>query len=248
MKSETISEELSNGEIVNAIETVIHPDITHLITEDDEPVDNLLSEKQQRLLTESLYAHTAWNKEGRTFIAAANVGIFAGVKSTPIAPDVLLSLDIADDAPLNLNETQAYFAWVFEKMPDVVIEIVSNRKGGEMARKMKKYAQLHIPYYAVFDPIRILSNEPFALFVLVGSTYKPHTDFWMEEIGLGLRLWEGEFEGHHYQWLRWCDDRGTIYKTGKELAEAAEQRANTAEERAKRLAEQLRALGITPEE
>ena len=34
----------------------------HLITEDDEPVDNLFSEKQQRLLTESLY--TSWDGPG----------------------------------------------------------------------------------------------------------------------------------------------------------------------------------------
>jgi len=31
-------------------------DIQDLVTEDDTPVDNLLSEKQQRLLTEPLYS------------------------------------------------------------------------------------------------------------------------------------------------------------------------------------------------
>ena len=34
----------------------IIPDVEHLITEDDTPVDNLLSEKQRRLLTEPLYS------------------------------------------------------------------------------------------------------------------------------------------------------------------------------------------------
>ena len=32
------------------------PDVSHLVTEDDEPLDNLPSEKQQRLLTETLYS------------------------------------------------------------------------------------------------------------------------------------------------------------------------------------------------
>jgi hypothetical protein len=39
------------------------PDIQDLITEDDTPVDNLPSEKQQRLLTEPLYS--AWAGPGK---------------------------------------------------------------------------------------------------------------------------------------------------------------------------------------
>jgi alkylated DNA nucleotide flippase Atl1 len=76
----------------------------------------------------------------------------------------------------------------------------------------------------------------------------------MEEIGLGLRIWEGVFEGNDLSWLRWCDQKGNLIPTGKELADAtnqralfAEERASTAEEYAIRLAEQLRSLGITPE-
>jgi hypothetical protein len=34
----------------------IAPNIDHIVTEDDAPVDNIFSEKQQRLLTESLYS------------------------------------------------------------------------------------------------------------------------------------------------------------------------------------------------
>jgi len=48
--------------------------IQHLITEDDTPVDNLPSEKQQRLLTEPLYSAWSGPGAGRTFLAAANVG------------------------------------------------------------------------------------------------------------------------------------------------------------------------------
>lgn len=56
------------------------PDISNLITEDDTPVDNIFSEKQQRLLTETLY--TTWRKTRGTdapFVALANVGLFYGV-------------------------------------------------------------------------------------------------------------------------------------------------------------------------
>jgi hypothetical protein len=52
------------------------PDIDNfddLVTEDDEPVDNIFSEKQQRLLTESLY--NGWKPE-QSFLTLANVGLF----------------------------------------------------------------------------------------------------------------------------------------------------------------------------
>lgn len=65
------------------------PDIAHLITEDDEPVDNLPSEKQQRLLTESLYSSWSGPGAGRTFLACANVGVFYQAKDPAIVPDVL---------------------------------------------------------------------------------------------------------------------------------------------------------------
>jgi hypothetical protein len=47
----------------SVVDTV--PDIHGLITEDDTPVDNLPSEKQQRLLTEPLYSAWAGPGAGR---------------------------------------------------------------------------------------------------------------------------------------------------------------------------------------
>jgi hypothetical protein len=99
-----------------------------------------------------------------------------------------------------------------------------------------------------------LRGDRLTLYVLHGSKYQVHGDFWIEEVGVGLRLWEGEYEGMTATWIRWSDDRGNIFPTGKEKSEQekarAEQeksRADLAEERANRLAEQLRTLGITPE-
>ena len=68
---------MSNGDTMSQPAMEIMTDIQCLITEDDTPVDNLPSEKQQRLLTEPLYSAWAGPGEGRTFLAAANVGIFA---------------------------------------------------------------------------------------------------------------------------------------------------------------------------
>ncbi len=76
------------------------PDETQLVMEDATPVDNIFSEKQQRLLTESLYS--SWRGPGaeRPFLALANVGVFYALAKASLVPDVLLSLDVQAPADL----------------------------------------------------------------------------------------------------------------------------------------------------
>jgi hypothetical protein len=49
------------------------PDLSALVTEDDTPVDNLFSAKQQRLLVEPLYTSWSGSGEGRPFLVEANL-------------------------------------------------------------------------------------------------------------------------------------------------------------------------------
>jgi Uma2 family endonuclease len=255
----------------------LYVETDHLITEDDEPVDNVFSEKQQRLLVEPLYTGVSlWNTPPeRTFIACCNVGIFAANQNPAIVPDALLSVNVSNRRTMDFGKIWSYFAWYFGKLPDVVIEIVSNRKGGEMERKVREYARLHIPYYVVFDPFGELRGETLVLHELYRGVYKPVSDFWFEELNIGLRLWEGEYEDIQDRWLRWCDARGNVIPTGVELSAQERSRADEAvsradeavsradeavsraseldselqaeRERSARLAEQLRALGINPD-
>ena len=74
--------------------TIEAPDISHIITEDDTPVDNMFSEKQMRLLTHTLYASWPGPGDGRPFVAMANVGLFFAIHAPPLVPDVLVSLDV----------------------------------------------------------------------------------------------------------------------------------------------------------
>lgn len=53
-------------------------------------MDNLASEKQQRLLVSSLYS----SLENEIFLAAANVGIYYIYGETAIVPDVFISFDV----------------------------------------------------------------------------------------------------------------------------------------------------------
>jgi Uma2 family endonuclease len=208
------------------------PDYDQFVTEDDAPVDNFFSEKQQRLLTEPLYSARVAERLGRPLLAAANVGVFYGEGQPAIVPDALVSLDVELAADLWPKPNRSYFIWRFGKPPDAVVEIVSNREGGELGSKRERYAQLGVAYYVVFDPQRVLGEELLRCYELRGRTYAPCAGGWLGDVGLGVRLWEGEYEGVKAVWLRWCDQEGNVIPTGAELAEAERQRAEEEQRRA----------------
>jgi Uma2 family endonuclease len=215
--------------------TVKSPDISHLVTEDDTPVDNLGSERQQRLLSTTLYS--SYPEE--TFLAAANVGIYYSISEPPVVPDVFLSLGVQFPEDCWEKKNRCYLMWEFGKPPEVALEIVSNKKGGELSTKLDIYQQMRVLYYIVYDPKQRLGESLLRVFELRGLRYIELEQPWLEQVNLGLTFWEGRFEGTQRTWLRWCDEGGNILKTGDE-------RAQTAEEKANKLAEQLRALGVDP--
>jgi Uma2 family endonuclease len=215
------------------------PDISHLITEDEEPVDNIFSEKQQRLLTEPLYSSWPGPGQNRKFLACSNVGIFYIARNPAIVPDMLLSLDIEAHPDWWAKEHRSYFLWEFGKSPEVVIEIVSNNVGEERTGKFDKYARVHALYYAIFDPEQILSEELLGIYRLNGFRYEPFEIGNFPEVGLGLTLWEGEFEGMTNRWIRWVDAAGNLIPTGRERAllehaEKEKERAEKEKERAEK--------------
>lgn len=92
------------------------------------------------------------------------------------------------------------------------------------------------------------------VYELRGRRYFETSETWLEQVGLGVTLWTGEFEARQDIWLRWCYQDGTVLPTGDERAEQAEQRsqhekqrAEQAEQRTQLLAERLRAMGVDPD-
>ena len=234
-----------------ATEVDLSPDIRDLEIEDDTPVDNLITEKQQRLLTEPLYSQSS--ALDCPFLVAANVGVFYAVRQPPIVPDVFLSLEV--EVPENWREkkNRTYLVWEFGKPPNVTIEIVSNKGGNELGSKLRDYSRIGVAYYVVFDPLQQLGDSLLRVFELRGNRYQEMTETWLEQVGIGLTLWDGVFEGKHDRWLRWSTREGVV-PTGAEQAEQERQRAEQerqraerAEARATRLEEQLRAMGIDPD-
>jgi hypothetical protein len=140
---------------------------------------------------------------------------------------------------------------------------VSNREGGEDTTKLRAYAQLRIPYYVIHDPEDLLGGGVLRIFEINRGKYQSITATpvtWLEEVGLGLTLWQGVFEGIEATWLRWCDKEGNLIPTGAEAKEQADRRADEERQRAdeerqraeqalqevERLKAQLRDLGAEP--
>lgn len=215
-------------------EDVYEIDISHIVTEDDEPVDNIFSDVQQRLLVEPLYSSWPGPGEGRTFFAASNIGVFYMLKAPPLVPDMLLSLDVQADDDVWAKEHRSYFIWEFGKPPDIVIEVVSNKIGGEDTKKLNMYARMRISYYVIFDPAHHLSEETLRIYRLEGYSYQRYDSTQLEGAHLGLILWEGVYSEMPALWLRWVDEQGSLILTGKELAERAQAEAARAQAEAER--------------
>ena len=248
-------------------------DISHLVIEDDKPVDNFQSAQQQRFLVQTLYDSEALPVP---FLAEANVGLFYQLKEDPIVPDVLLSLGVQRGGDYSQRENRSYFLWELGKLPELCIEIVSNQEGDEvtLSRKSKRkgktftkkdrYGQIGVRYYVVFDPLEQIQADIGYVKAKIW-TYSPDGSgysetlaqsinelghyIWLDTIGVGLTLWRGEFEENVTRvWLRWCDVDGNVILTGAERAKLADRRADSAEAKAQRLADRLRELGLNPDE
>jgi Uma2 family endonuclease len=215
-----------------ALEPECEPSYEGLITEDHKPVERILIEKLYRLLTHPLYASWAGPSPERTFLVLANVGWFYKEKTSAVAPDVLLSLDASCPEDLHVKQGHSYYQWQAGKPPDVVIDFVSDRTGGEDSFKRNLYARQGLPYYAIYDPEHHLSEDTLRTFELSGGAYRPVSPGPWPTVGLGLRLWTGVFEGHRDTWLRWCDADGEIIPTAEETAALLAERASQAEVRA----------------
>jgi Uma2 family endonuclease len=229
-------------------------DVSHLITEDDTPVDNPFSERQQHLLVETLY--TTWQPpNNKTFIALSNVGLYYGIHLPAIVPDMMLSLGVKFPDDIWEKRNRTYLTWEYGKAPELVVEIISNFKGNELDAKLEKYDNAGIRYYLVYDPAEHYGSDTVRLFQRNSDSYYRMETPIMERIGLGYTLWQGEYKSMIGTWLRWTDANGVMLPTETEyrieafaVAEQERVRAEQESVRAERLAEKLRAMGVNPDE
>ena len=136
----------------------------------------------------------------------------------------------------------SYVMWDEQVAPYLVIELLSEgtegedlgrttRKGKQPPTKWEVYEQrLRIPYYVVYGRQR-READYFRLGQKGYERVEPGPEpLWLAEAGIGLGLWEGEYDGLRRQWLRFCDSQGQWLLTpAEQQAQRAEQQAQRAE-------------------
>ena len=108
----------------------------------------------------------------------------------------------------------SYVVWQEGVDPFLVVELLSPGTQaddlGQTLREVNQPPILRVPYYVVYDRY----ENQLRAFRLNGTRYEPISilegRFWLEEIELGLGLWQGSYEQVTGLWLRWYDATGWI--------------------------------------
>ncbi|MFM5981047.1 MAG: Uma2 family endonuclease [Sphaerospermopsis kisseleviana] len=220
------------------------PSSEELPDSDETPVDNQLQHLIPGLL-ESILA-LIWSQRWDWFFGV-DMGIYYDPNQPAIVPDGFLSIGI----PRVIHEKlrSSYVLWEEQKLPSLVLEVVSQTYRNEYSTKKEFYAdELGILYYVVYNPQRKI-KETLEVYKLVDGEYIliPGNPVWLPEIGLGIGKEKGIYQGITREWLYWFDENGKRFLTPEERIQQSEEKRNQAEEKAKKLAEMLKNLGVDPE-
>jgi len=135
---------------------------------------------------------------------------------------------------------RSYVLWREFIAPLIVLEFVSGNGNEERDKtpwtgKFWIYEQvIRPPFYAIYE-VKKASVEVYEFiggqYQLLAANERGH--YPIAPLGVELGIWHGEYQNAELPWLRWWDLQGNLLLTG--------------DERADRLAAQLRSLGVEPE-
>ncbi|QSJ17225.1 Uma2 family endonuclease [Nostoc sp. UHCC 0702] len=213
----------------------------------DDPVDNINQPALAAALTESLQLA---GKISANALATTNYGICATLNNRI----VIKAPDWAFIPKINVSREQvirSYTPQLEGDIPVIVMEFISDTQQTEYSVKATYppgkwffYERiLKVPNYIIFEPdsgsIEMYCLDKNEQYIL--KEPDENQRYWISEISLFLGVWQGTRENRAGNWLRWWDEQGNLLLWGGELAEQERQRAE-------RLAAQLRAAGIEPED
>jgi Uma2 family endonuclease len=243
------------------------PTAEELPSSDETPVDNQLQNDITNLLL-SLLASIWANREDWYF--GVDMAVYYNPDEPAIVPDGFLALGVKHDT--GERGRLSYLLWEEQNiMPILALEVISEKYNQEYENKFADYQSLGILYYAIYNPFsgrrgRHKNRRRLEVYRLIAGQYQllepENRPVWLPEIGLALGYEPGEHITWYREWLYWYDANGDRYLTAEERATNAEERAmnaevqanqerlakQEAEQKAQRLAEKLRAMGINPDE
>ena len=226
------------------------PDHTQLPESDGTFVKNFQEHPQSSLLTDSIRPVLQRLHPDGQYCIGQDCGIYWRLTDPPEkgaeAPDWFY----VPSVPPMLKGVfrRSYVLWQEYVAPLIALEFVSGDGSEErdqtpVTGKFWVYEQaIRIPFYGIYDG----SRSSIELYHLVDGRYEPvatnkRGHYPIPLIGVELGIWRGEHESMELPRLRWWDDQGNLLSTGDERAEREKQRAD-------RLAERLRQMGVDPNE
>lgn len=236
------------------------PTAEELPSSDETPVDNQLQNDIPNLLLQILASVWA---DRQDWYFGVDMAIYYHPDEPALVPDGFLAIGVPRDT--GERGRLSYVLWEENNLlPLLCLEVISERYNGEYEEKLTAYQNLGILYYAIYNPLsgrrgRFKNRQRLEVYQLVSGKYEllesENNRFWLSEIGLALGCDRGEYIAWYREWLYWYDAGGNRYLTAEERAKNAEtmldrerQAKQEAEEKARRLAERLRSLGINPED
>lgn len=119
------------------------PTAKDLPDSDDTPVDNELQDLIPGLLKAMLAI--IWAERMDWFFGVDNMGIYYDPDEPAIVPDGFLSVGVPRIVDENLR--LSYVLWIEQKVPILVLEVVSHKRRGEYTKKKRFYAEMGVLYY-----------------------------------------------------------------------------------------------------
>ena len=205
----------------------------------DELVRNHLGEPKNYFCSGNMFIYYSLEqaKEIEEYVEAETVARKPRFKG----PDFFLVKDVDGTKP-----RESWVVWNEDgRYPDLVVEFVSpSTRGKDVEKNAQFYARVfRVPEYFWFDR----RTGELRGYRLSGRDYAPIEPdtrgwLWSEQLGAYLGVWQGEYRGRVWSWLRLWDKDGNLVLTQAERRAIAEAQVQQERERAAQLQAELERL------
>ncbi|MBH8564812.1 Uma2 family endonuclease [Nostoc sp. CENA67] len=233
------------------------PDHTELPESDGTFVKNFQEHPQSILLTDSITSVLQQLHPDHQYCIGQDSGIYWRLTEPPErgaeAPDWFYVPNVPP--MLNGKFRRSYVLWQEYVAPLLVLEFVSGdgfeeRDKTPLTGKFWVHEQaIRVPFYGIYE-VNKASVEVYHLvdghYELVPANERGH--YSILPMGVELGIWQGQYNNIEAPWLRWWDTQGNLLLSSDEKSQQLALQLQQEQQRAERLAERLRQLGIDPDQ